>query len=239
MFQRDDSVVFFVEDRKQKINRFKCGIIRIVDHFAELEDKITCDVFVEKENCLYKHVPAEQINIRPEHKFFLRAAELDTTQRIIAIENIINDFPAGCFSIAVRDPMGNSVLHMPEVLQHIDLVEYALSLGAQLLPNSMGLTPLAIAKQCAPAEVVELLDNASEEKTTSSTAKGVICPRCGRFVGQDAHFCPWCRAKSTVTAKRLLPADYDMDETLSICRECGATARMVHIFCGKCGAALR
>lgn len=70
----------------------------------------------------------------------------------------------------------------------------------------------------------------------SGGIRGIRCPQCGGFVERDARLCPWCRAEVDGSSAALVPADYDMDETMGCCPACGAPMRMTHRYCGQCGS---
>lgn len=48
----------------------------------------------------------------------------------------------------------------------------------------------------------------------------------------------WCRIIIDYAERPLVRPDYDVEETMSFCKHCGAPTRFAHNFCGICGEPL-
>lgn len=223
---------------------YKIGVIRVVDKYNEkqsfyVKESVSVDIFVEAENCLYKHIPYDHVNTIPSFVLFLRSTEITKERRNRLLREFARENSNMQFNINISDYFGNTILHVPEILVKPDLVSLAFELGARMIQNKEGLLPTDIAKKLGCEEALSIIAGCSNRSTNESLSRtGIRCTNCGKFVGMGLHYCPWCRMIIDYAERPLVRPDYDVEETMSFCKHCGAPTRFAHKFCGICGEPL-
>lgn len=197
------------------------------------------DIFVEAENCVYKHIPYDHVNTIPSFVLFLRATEITKERRNRLLREFARESSNIQFNINISDFFGNTILHVPEILVKPDLVSLAFELGARMIRNKEGLLPTDIAKKLGCEKALSIIAGCSNRSTKESlSGTGIRCTNCGKFVGLGLHYCPWCRIIIDYAERPLVRPDYDVEETMSFCKHCGTPARFAHKYCGICGESL-
>lgn len=231
------SIVFNYYDYNKKTKKYSIGKIKVVDKWFDSEsnkERISYDIFVEEDNCLYKHIPIEDTNTIVSFALFLYIAKLKSSSRVKVLEKVIATLENE-FDINEKDNNGNTILHLEEILTQKDLVEFAIDFGAFIIINNEGKKQIDIAKFLKLSESVTLL-----EQMTEPRIMGIKCDKCGGFIENKSKFCPWCRETPKFNCNKKIPPDYDINETLTFCfNGCSSPIRFSYKYCPYCGIKLK